>query len=395
LKPIPVVAVLAGCAGMACGGDGGGGGGGAPSPASLVPFESLPTSGIRPAPLPDGKLAMVAYMLTGSDQTEATWRKALQQMRALGVQVVEIGQIAWHDIETQPGMYRWGYAETVLRINQEDKLGLEIVTDLMFVNPGLDSVPRLPAHLEGLAFDDPQVVESLSRLYEAYLALPGADATRYLFQHFENAAAVVADRPDDVPRLQQLLQKSFERAKAARPGLLTGVCVQQYRKPHWPASEVDRWNAAIGTDVVPVISFGPFHFEGEDATRTRQEFEAIRAAAGGRPVALHEAGHHSSEEAKSSYDKQSAFVLELFALLRDDHAAMAFSTWYEYSDLEPVVAKSLGEYLAKVAGDPSQARYFETQMGSTGLLTHDGLAKPAARAWAEQAATYYRGRGIP
>lgn len=41
--------------------------------------------------LPDGKLGMVAYMLTRNDQSEETWRTTLRHMRQMGVQVPEIG----------------------------------------------------------------------------------------------------------------------------------------------------------------------------------------------------------------------------------------------------------------------------------------------------------------
>jgi hypothetical protein len=348
----------------------------------------------RPDNLPDGKLAMVAHMLTGNDEPEQRWRTTLREMRAMRVQVVEIGQISWADLEPKPGRYRWGYAELVLRINQEENLGLEFVADIgMFINPGLDGVPKLPKHLKDRAFDDPEVIRGLGALYEKFLQLPGAGRVVYLFQHFENAEASLKDRPADRPRVQKLLRESFAAAKRARPDLKTGVCIQSYEKPHWPARMIQDWNVAIGTDIVPIISFGPFHFEPEgDASRTRAEFEAVLRGAPGRRIALNECGAHSSRDAASSDEKQSAFVRELFALLRERHDRIEFATWYEYSDLNPLAAKMLGNYLAGLVGNPNVAGYFAANMGSCGLVTHDGKPKPAAAVWRQEAARYYDAR---
>lgn len=358
------------------------------------PFEALPLADLRAHDLPDGKLAMVAFMLNGSDQSEDTWRTTLRRMRQMGVQVVEIGQIAWSDMEPEPRRYRWGYAETLLRINEEEGLGLEFVADIgMFINPGLDGRARLPEHLAGKAYDDPAVVEALAGLYEAFLRLRGAGRVTYLFQHFENAEASLRDHPEDKPRVQTLLRRTFARAKALRPDLKTGVCIQQYEKPHWPQSMIQDWNVAIGTDVVPIISFGPSHFTPEgDPARTRAEFEEVLKGAPGLRIALNECGHNSSRDSGSSDEAQAAFVRELFALLRDRHSSIEFATWYEFGDLDPLAATALGAYLATLAGNPLATGYFAANMGSCGLLTHDGRAKPSAAAWCEEAARYHRER---
>src|SRR4030042_3266834 len=254
-------------------------------------------------------------MLNGNKETDEAWRKTLRQMKAMGVQVVEIGQIAWHEIEKRPGQYNWGYVEKVLRINKEENLGLEIIVDFMFVNPGLDGIPRLPGHLQGRNFDDPEVISALSRLYAEYFKLNGAQATRLLFQHFENASDVVAKRPQDIGRLQQLLKEPFAQAKRIRPDIRTGVCIQKYgtygKNQKWPASEIKRWNIDIGTDVIPIISFRPDEFVSVDISQTRAEFEAVLEAAGGRPIALHECGHHSSVKVGSSEGRQGGVVRAL------------------------------------------------------------------------------------
>jgi hypothetical protein len=356
--------------------------------------EDLPTAAIHPVALPDGRLAMSAFMLGGERQSDEKWRDALRQMKAMGVQAVEIGQIAWHEIEKKQGRYDWKYADRVLRINQEQGLGLEIIVDFMFINPGLNNVPQLPAYLKGRSFDDPEVIDGLSRLYEAYFQLPGAGSTRWLFQHFENAAGVMDSRPDDVPRLQRLLRESFARAKRVRPDIRTGVCVQKYgaygKDPRWPASEIKRWNIDIGADVVPIISFRPDEFAPSDLYRAREEFERVLAAAGGLPVALHECGHHSSGKVGSSDEKQTVFVRELFALLRNYHGRIELMTWYEYSDLNPAAAFLVGLIIGR--GNPVVQNYLTGFLGSCGLLTSKGRPKPAAFTWCEEAAAYYRYR---
>lgn len=361
-------------------------------PTAVFAFNSLQP--VAAPSLPNGKVAMVAYMLTGSEQSEETWRTTLRRMKAMGVRVVEIGQLRWDDNEPEPGKYKWGYGETVLRINKEENLGLEFIADIgMFINPGLDGVPKLPGHLEGKAYDDPAMIDALGDLYEAFLKLPGGESITYLFNHFENAPDAIKD-PSEVPRLQKLLRKSFARAKRIRPDIRTGVCIQRYAKPHWPEEMVKTWNVEIGTDVLPVISFGPAHFENDDPRYTAAVFDEIAKAAHGMPIALNECGHSSGTIAGSSDDTQALFVRELFSLLSTRHEQIELATWYEYSDLKPYEATLLSVYLSSLIGNPLAAGYFASNMGTCGLLTADGEAKPAAKTWMEEVTKYYRSREV-
>lgn len=354
-------------------------------------FETLHTGKIHPVALPDGKLAMVAFMLTGKDKSEKEWRETLRHMRALGVQVVEIGQIGWTDIERSPGKYDWSYAERMLKINKEDKLGLQFVADIgMFINPGLDGVPKLPAYLKDKAFDDPLVIKALSNLYRSFLSLPGAESVGYLFQHFENADASFKTSPSKRPLVQKLLRESFSAAKKIRPDIKTGVCIQSYELPHFREKDIVEWNVEVGTDVVPIISFDPSEFKVPyDNSTTMSEFEAIIPRTHGMPIAINECGVHSSPGAGSSAAKQSAFIKELYAVLLKHHAIIEFATWYELSDLQPVTASVIGAYLGVVGGNPFASGYFTARMGSRGLLTHDNKVKPSAKTWCEEAAKYY------
>lgn len=156
---------------------------------------------------------------------------------------------------------------------------------------------------------------------------------------------------------------------------------------------IQDWNVAIGTDVASILSFGPAHFVPEgDPARTRAEFEEVLKGAQGMRIAINESGHNSSRDGRSSDGAQAAFVRGLFALLRQRHASIKLATWYEYDDLDPLAATALGAYLAGISGNPLGAGYFAANMGSRGLLTHDGRTKPAAQAWCEEAAPYYRAR---
>lgn len=349
---------------------------------------------IKAIELKNGKLGMVAYMLTGENEKEDKWRTTLRRMRKMGVQVVELGQIAWEKMEPAPGKYNWTYTDTVLRINKEEDLGLEFVADIgMFINPHLNGVPKLPKYLEGLEYDDAKVILSLSNLYREFLKLPGADKVKYVFQHFENADASLKGRAEDRPRVQKLLKESFKAIKEVRPDIKTGVCIQSYKKPHWPEQMIKQWNLEIDTDVVPIISFSPNHFRLEhDSSETLEEFERVAKLAKGKPIALNEWWFHSSSHGKSSNEKQSEFVRQVFALLKKHHQKIEFATWYEYSDIDPFRANIIGVYLAAVTGNPMMALWFNNVMGSCGLFTHKDKLKPAGKTWCNEASSYYKFR---
>lgn len=341
-------------------------------------------------PLNTGRLAMSAFMLTGNDQSDETWSASLHEMRNMGIQVVEIGQIAWHKIEKKPQQYDWGYAERVLAINQSEKLGLEFVMDLMFINPDLNGKHRLPAYLMQYKFNDPKVIYALSNLYEEFFKLAGSDSVKWLFQHFENADSVVGKSKEDILEIQELLRSSFAHVKTIRPDIRTGVCIQKYEgDTHWPASEIKQWNLEVGTDIVPVISFRPDHFN-KNGRGITEAFDAIAQAAQGRPVALNETGFHSSPTAGSSDDDQIKFVRDLFSLLQSRRDKIEFATWFEYRDLKPVTAKIVGTLVALGTGNAKLRTYLIGYLGSSGLFSHDGQPKPALNTWIKEASRYYK-----
>lgn len=363
------------------------------SPLNSNPLKVLKEN-IKPINLPNGKPAMVAYSLTGNNQTNEEWLIALRQMREMGVQVVELGQLGWADTEKKPGNYNWGYAEKVLRINKEENLGLQFVADIgMFINPGLDGKPKLPVYLTGKNYDDPIVIAALSNLYKAFLNLPGADSVKYLFNHFENAESSFKCQMNQRPRAQKLLRESFAAAKQERPDIKTGVCIESYERPHYSEKMIAYWNLEIGTDIVPIISFGPANYDKKknDVNSTITEFESILTRTRGKPIALNETLLQSSTAVdNSSPEKQADFVRELFKLLAKHHDSIEFATWYEYCDLDPAIANILGLYLGTISYAPWTAGYFADFMGSCGLFTTTGKMKPAAQAWCEEIAKYYK-----
>lgn len=156
---------------------------------STTDFSSLPTAAIVPLPLPDGKLSMPAFMLTGNNYSREEWRTAIRRMRSMGVQIPALGQVSWVDLEPEPGQYRWGYLETAMGVLEEEKSDMKVCADIaMFINPNLDGVPHLPKDLEGKPFDDAAVIERLSDLYLKFLDRFGPRVA-YLFNH----AAVLAE----------------------------------------------------------------------------------------------------------------------------------------------------------------------------------------------------------
>lgn len=344
---------------------------------------------LKPRLLQDGNLGMVVFMLEGKDKSEEEWKDALRQMHSWGVKIVEIGQIAWADTETEPGKYDWTYAKKVLKINKEEDLGFVFVADIgMFINPGLNGKPKLPKHLKNLPFDDPQVIKALSDLYKSFFDLEGSQSVKYLFQHFENADDSFKKKEADRARVKKLLKKSFIAAKKIRPDIKTGVCIESYKDPHYPAHMIKDWNTDIDTDVLPVISFGPNHFE----KNAEADFEKLLKLAAGKPIALNEFWYHSSKKADSSPEKQAQFVKEMYALLKKHHRDIEFATWYEYKDLGWFTANFIGAYLSVICLNPLLAGVFKDRMGSCGMIDNKGKEKPALKVWKEEARKYYEFR---
>lgn len=355
----------------------------------IASSEKIVCPPVKATELSNGKLAMVAFMLEGKDKTEKEWTDALKKMKSMGVQVVEIGQISWTDTEPKKGKYNWTYAEKVLKINKEEKLGLTFIADIgMFINPGLNGEPKVPGYLKGLDFDDPKVITALSNMYKSFFKLDGSDSVQYLFQHFENAEASLKKRKKQREKVKTLLRESFKAAKSVRPDIKTGVCIQSYAKPDWPANMIKEWNLDLGTDVVPIISFSPNHFD----KSAEEEFVAVKKRCQGRPIALHECWYHSSKKAKSSPEKQAQFIKSLFAVLKKHHDDIEFATWYEYQDLNAITANFIGVYLAAISFNPFVAGAFKDRMGSCGLFTNKKKAKEGARTWCIEANKYYEFR---
>lgn len=361
---------------------------------SYKSFSELPTSDIKYEQLPNGKLSVSVYMLTGDARSREDWKTALERLSKMGVQILALGQIKWVEMEPEPYKYKWGYVETVFDVLEDENIDMEVSADIgMFINPDLNNVPRLPKDLERKAFDDPAVIDRLSQLYLKFLERFGK-RVKYVFNHAENCSEYFKSHPDEFPKFQKCLSEVFARVKSAYPDVKTGVCIQRYEPPQWPKELIDALNQ--NTDVVPLISFGPETFSrANDPTAAMEEVEIILQNVGDKKIALHETSSPSSSDVGSSPELQATFVRELFKILRKHHNQIEFITYYEYADLEPALAETLGIYLASISGNlgnPLMIKHLTGMSGSSGLFTYDGISKPSALAWCEESAQYYQYR---
>jgi len=290
---------------------------------------------------------------------------AFGKARAIGMDVTSLS-LGWDDIEVSPGVFANPFLAIAEAYYPPSGTGV-----VLAISPIDTNVLRVPADLQGLAFDDPAVIARFDALMDwVFTQIPtldvpmlsignevdvwlGTDAT--LWSQYTNFFTTVR-----------------AHIASVRPGLPVGVKATWSGLTGAAKDFLSDLNAA--TDAV-LVTYYPLQFDFTvlPTTAVADDFDELCALYPGRPIEFLEFGAPSSALLGSSDLVQAAFVDALFSSW-DDHAdqiPLAFVDWQ--TDVSPAQLSQFEAYYG--SSDPNFLAFF----GTLGLRTWPGAGtdKPA------------------
>jgi hypothetical protein len=325
----------------ACGGGGGGGVVSTPVPQTLALIMDTPNS---------------------SAPTQAALDEATRLALDAGVKGIVVMH-TWSELEPAPGQYALTNLQAELARHRQD--GLQIYLGIQVIN----TVKReLPADLQSLAFDDPQVLSRFHDLIDALQpVLSGAE--RYLSIGNE-VDTYLANNPSQWSAYQSFYEDALAYVHQEQPSLQVGVTTGF---DGYSSTSVDEVAALNTRSDFIALTYYPM----QDGAQVRSpdaphaDFPLMVNKAGGRPVVLQEAGFPSGALNGSSEQSEAQFVAAALDAWKLQGNSMPFLSYFLLYDFDAPTCAAFDAYYG--VNDPA----FTEFLCSLGLRRADGTEKPA------------------
>lgn len=232
-----------------------------------------------------------------------------------------------------------------------------------------------PADLLDVPFDDPQMLERFTALFDAMLPHL-TENVRYLSIGNE-VDIYLAANPNEWETYRTFYHNAAAYVHEAAPTLQVGVTVTFAGTTQHP-DETARLNEA--SDVV-IITYYPFRdaFNFDNPAAPLEDFPRMVEIAGGRPVILQEVGYASAELLGSSEAAQAEFVAHVFSAWAAAGAAIPFLDFFLLHDLADETCSEFEDYYGL------RHERFHAYLCTLGFRQADGTPKQAWDVFVEQA----------
>lgn len=295
---------------------------------------------------------------------EEEYLRALRQQIRLGLDAGNLS-LKWDEFEAQGGK------------PLEDGLGVARVAGqrLVLTIATIDTVRRrLPKDVEGLAWDDPRLVER----FEAFLGKVLARAKPHVswLSLGNEVDPYLASHPDEVEPYLRFLARARQVVRRLAPGTAVGVtviCRDSQKGPDLARRLQAGMDVTIAT-YYPLDGFRP------TVGSVDQDFAFLLRLAGDRPLVLQEVGCPSSPLVGSSEDLQAGFVRSVFEQLALHGGRIPAAVFFAQTDFPSSLLGVLEGYYG------IRDERFRAFLGSLGFLDAKGRPKKAWRVFAENMA---------
>jgi hypothetical protein len=254
-------------------------------------------------------------------------QKALEQVRSAGASLFAL-EVSWPAAEPRPRRYDVASVTRTARLLRQS--GAVLHLDLPLVN---GRAREVPADLAAFSFDDPKLAVRLGKLLDA---LGPALADFSTMSLGNEADSYFADKPDELRKFLRLFDGAVAFLRKKAPRLLVGVTTAAPTDSHAPVVEADlhRKSPALFYVYAPFSPAAPFiHRPPETIDR---DWNAILAAAAGRPVGFTEVSFSSAPENGSTPEKQADFVRRMRRLAAEtERSRLLFARYVPWRDPEP------------------------------------------------------------
>jgi hypothetical protein len=309
-----------------------------------------------------------------NEPSDGNYDAAFRLAREVGAQAVSLS-IPWDTFEVAPGVFS----------PEPDFLAIANIyypatgTSLALTLAPIDTNQlRVPQDLAALSFDDPDMIERFNRALEQALARLPETEIRVLAIGNEIDVYLQGD-PAQCAAYASFMAAAAAHARSLRPGLRVGTKATSsglLGESRTCLEAINRHSDVILATYYPLGS----DFSVRPASSPAQDFAALVAAAGSKPVYLLEVGYPSSELLGSSEAQQAEFVRQVF---RSWDAEVASIPYLSFTWMHDIPGDSLEGYLGYYGLDSAE---FAAFLGTLGLRTRNGRDKLAFRALAQEAA---------
>jgi hypothetical protein len=274
-----------------------------------------------------------------------------------------IATYTWSSLETTPGHIDVSSLQSGLSYYHQK--GLQVLLGIQVIN----TVKReVPSDLETVPFDDPQFISRFHTLLDAVRgALSGTE--RYISIGNEVDVYLRA-QPTEWATYTSFYEDAVSYLHTSSPGLLVGVTTTFAGYSVASTAEVRTLN---GPSDVIILTYYPLQGDSQvlPPTAPATDIPLMLSLAGGKAVALQEAGYPSGTPNASSEAFQQQFVTSLYQAWHDAGNNLPFLSYFVLYDFDQPTCTALGTYYG--SADPAFLSYLCT----LGLRHSDGTSKPA------------------
>lgn len=312
-----------------------------------------------------------------SDRSDGDFNRAYDQAVDAGMEATGLS-LAWDDLEVSPGVYD---PEIDFLQIANDFYGPRGTAVTLGLNPIDTNNRRVPAHLDGLAWDDPSMINAFTALLD--WALPKVDGLNLYALSIGNEIDATLSSPDEWQQYTNFLAAVISHARTLRGGVSMGAKITAAGLTEGWAVESAALNEV--TDVV-LTTYYPLGdgFVIEPPGTVADVFDDVTSRFPTHTIAFAEIGAPSTTQCGSSEELQAEFIAEAFRAW-DRHASqvdmLEFVWMHDISSEQVAVFEN---YYG--VSDPCFLEYLAT----LGMKTASGLnkrgweqleAEAAARGW--------------
>lgn len=298
--------------------------------------------------------------------------------------------LTWGDIETAPGEYDWTVPDLVLDMLLLEGIRMSAVIDFIHT-----SVPgKVPADLEGLAFDDPHYI-ARAAVFSAAVAEHYRGQLDYLMLGNE-INIYLAQHPEQVEPFLTAYQGMYAAVKQAHPELPVGTVLAFHEMMNDGSYELLQRFKVGDFLAYTYYPHGPgFRYDGPtDGFGTA--LDAMIEQSGEMPFIIVENGWATSAALGGSEASQAAYIHDSFQAIGERRSSIGRLIWYGFHDGEQELCEEGGLSFFEEGFDPGALgeswHAFVEYLCTLGLRNFDGTAKLGWQAFQEELAAYEGGR---
>lgn len=304
-----------------------------------------------------------------SDRTDGDFNAAFGEAVGVGMQATSLS-LGWDDIEVAPGVYDPAIDYLGIAAAYYPSRGVSL---LLSINPIDTNRSRLPAHLAGLRWDDPAVIEAFEDLLD--WALPRAAPLDLVALAIGNEIDATLASTSEWDAYLTFHDVVSAHARALLPGLRVGakVTVDGLRGPF-----ADQARALADASGVVLTTYYPIEsdFRLSPLASVDETFDDVVTRSGTLPVLFAEIGAPSSSMCGSSRAAQADFIGRAFEAWDRHSGQVELLEFVWMHDVDQAALDRYEQYYG--LSDPCFLDYLAT----LGLQEPDGTDKPA---WARLA----------